>query len=105
MTLFHLVSLAIVGLAGGGSAAYASSNQAWDQFNARVTRACIIASGIRDPRASQILGFDDRIGVVAMLVSDRSRGSTGSKLCLFNKRTRTAYVDNADMWSAPPQRR
>ncbi len=103
MKLFHLVSLAIVGLAGGSSAVYASSNKAWGQFNAQVTRASIIASGICDPRASQILGFDNRVGVVTILVSNRSRGSADSNLCLFNKRTRTAHIGSADMCSAPPQ--
>lgn len=105
MKLFYLASLAAVALAGASSAAYASSDQASAAFNARVTRACVIASGIRNPRASQIVGFDDRVGMVAMLVSDRARGSSGSKLCLFNKRNETAYVDSAEMWSAPPQPR
>jgi hypothetical protein len=105
MKLFYLVSLAAVGLGGGSSVAYASSDQAWTAFNARVTRACVRASGIRDPRASQIVGFDDRVGLVAMLVSNRARGSSNSKPCLFNKRTRTAFIDSADMWSAPPRPR
>lgn len=83
----------------------ASSTKAWSAFNAQVTRACVAASGIRNPRASVIVGFDDRTGKVAMLVSDRTRGSTASKLCLYDKRTKRAYVDDADMWSAPPQRR
>lgn len=105
MNLVRLVSITAVALTGVGSAAHASSDQAWAAFNARVTRACVIASGIRNPRASPIVGFDDRIGMVAMLVSDRTRGSSDAKLCLFNKRTRTAYIDSAEMWSAPPQPR
>ncbi|WP_157134748.1 hypothetical protein [Sphingomonas sp. PAMC 26605] len=87
-----------------GSSAQASSDQAWASFNARVTRACVTASGIRNARASTIIGFDDRVGLVVMLVSDRSRGSSMSKLCLYNKKTQRAFVDDADTWSAPPQR-
>jgi hypothetical protein len=68
-----------------------------------VTRACVAASGIRNARASTIVGFDDRVGTVAMLVSDRTRESAMSKLCLYDKRAKRAHVDDAEMWSAPPQ--
>ena len=84
--------------------ATASSPNAWTEFNARVTKACVAASGIRNARPSTIVGFDDRVGKVAVLVSDRTRGSSLSKLCLYDKRARKAYVDDAEMWSAPPQR-
>lgn len=81
----------------------ASSDAAWREFNTRVTRACVAASGIRNYRASTIVGFNDEAGKVAMLVSDRTRGSDQSKLCLYDKRTRRAFVDDAEMWNAPPQ--
>lgn len=82
----------------------ASSDAAWKEFDARVTRSCLAASGIRQGRASAIVGFDDRVGMVAMLVSDRARRPAPPKLCLYDKRRRIAYVDEADRWSAPPQR-
>ncbi len=85
--------------------ASASGDQAWAAFNARVAKSCLAASGLRNARPSTIVGFDDRAGMVAMLVSDRTRGSNVSRLCLYNKRTRVAFVDEADGWSAPPQRR
>lgn len=84
--------------------ATASSDKAWAEFNARVTKACVAASGTRHARPSTIVGFDDRAGKVAMLVSDRTRGSSLSRLCLYDKRARRAYVGDAEMWSAPPQR-
>ncbi|MEG3086868.1 hypothetical protein [Sphingomonas sp. PB4P5] len=90
-------------MAASVSPATASGDGAWREFNARVTRACVAASGIRNYRASTIVGFDDRIGTVAMLVSDRTRGSSMSKLCLYDKRSKRAQVDDAEMWSAPPQ--
>lgn len=83
--------------------ARASSDEAWRAFDAKVTKACLAASGIRNARPSVIVGFDDRVGMVAMLVSDRTRGSAMSKLCLYNKKTGKAFVDDAEMWSAPPQ--
>jgi hypothetical protein len=92
-------------LAASAAPAVASSDGAWREFNARVTRACVAESGLRNGRASTIVGFDDRSGMVAMLVSDRTRGSSMSKLCLYDKRAKRAYVDDAEMWSAPPQPR
>lgn len=92
-------------LAGTAAPAAASSDDAWAEFDARVTKACLAASGLRNARPSTIVGFDDRVGMVAMLVSDRTRGSSVSKLCLYDKAARKARVDDAEMWSAPPQRR
>jgi hypothetical protein len=83
----------------------ASSDDAWNEFNARVTKECVRLSGLRNSRPSTIIGFDDRVGLVAMLVSDRTRGSNVSKLCLYDRRTKKAYVEDADVWSAPPQTR
>ncbi len=101
------VLYASIGMALFGSAApaVASSDGAWREFNLRVTRACVAASGLRNARPSTIVGFDDRAGMVAMLISDRTRGSSMSKLCLYDKRAKRAYVDDAEMWSAPPQPR
>lgn len=95
---------AMLALAAASSPAQASSGQAWTSFNAKVTRACIAASGIRQARPSTIIGFDDRVGTVAMLISSRKRPSM-AKLCLYDKRSQNAYVDEAEKWSAPPQRR
>jgi hypothetical protein len=93
------LTVASMGLA---APSYASSDAAWAEFNARVTRACVKASGIRNARPSTIVGFDDRLAKVAMLVSDRTRGSAMSKLCIYDKRTRAVSIDDAEMWSAPP---
>ena len=89
----------------GTGMAHASSDRAWASFNARVTRSCLAASGIRNALPSTIVGFDDRAGKVAMLVSDRSRGSSRAKLCLYDKKTRSVDLGDAEMWSAPPQPR
>lgn len=105
MKITLVTALAIASAASlGQSPAYASSDKAWTAFNVRVTRACVAASGIRNARPSSIVGFDDRVGKVAMLVSDRTRGSASAKLCLYDKRTQKAYVDDAETWSGPPQR-
>ncbi|QNE33454.1 hypothetical protein F1C10_10830 [Sphingomonas sp. NBWT7] len=93
--------MSIAGVATAGRA-LASSDAAWAQFNTRVTKACIAASGMRGARVSSIVGFDDRVGMVAMLVN--GQGRKPAMLCLYNKRTRTAYVDEASGWRAPPAR-
>jgi hypothetical protein len=82
--------------------ASASSDDAWAEFNQRVTRSCLAASGIKNARASTIVGFDDRAGKVAILISDRTRGSNRARLCLYDKASQTAFVDEADGWAAPP---
>ncbi len=97
--------LAVAAVAGALSAtqpAIASSDQAWAEFDRNVTRSCVAASGIKNARASTIVGFDDRVGKVAMLISDRTRGSNRARLCLFDKASQTAFVDEADGWAAPP---
>ncbi|KQW25469.1 hypothetical protein ASE36_21275 [Rhizobium sp. Root274] len=85
------------------SPANGSSADAWAAFEAQVTKACLGASGLRNSLASTIVGFDDRAGVVAMLISDKTRGSSRSELCIYDKRAGRAFVSDAEMWSAPPQ--
>lgn len=85
--------------------ATASSEASWAEFDQRVTQSCLAASGFKSARASGIVGFDDRVGKVAVLVSDRTRGSKRAKLCLYDKASGTAFVDEADGWSAPAARR
>lgn len=99
-TVVSAVSVAFIALS---SAANASSGDAWAAFEAKVTKACLGASSLRNSRASTIVGFDDRAGVVAMLISDKTRGSSRSELCIYDKRAGRAFVSDAEMWSAPPQ--
>ncbi|PIB94255.1 hypothetical protein [Caulobacter sp. FWC2] len=107
MTVTRVIfaSVFAVGALAAAASAQASSPGAWAEFNQRVTRSCVAASGYRNARPSPIIGFDDRVGKVAVLVSDRSRGSNNAKLCLYDKVSRKAYIDNADGWVAPPQPR
>lgn len=102
MRLAITAALALAAITSAQSAR-ASSDEAWRAFDAKVTKACLAASGLRNARPSTIVGFDDRVGMVAMLVSDRRRGSAMGKLCLYDKKTGKAFVDDAEMWSAPPQ--
>jgi hypothetical protein len=85
----------------------ASSPDAWAALKKQAERSCIAASGFRRPRASSAIIFDDRVGIVAMLVTGtftqaRLRSATGTNLCLYNRRTRTAAVEEAKGWSERP---
>jgi len=97
-----IVLAGLVAASMSATSVQASSPGAWAQFNQRVTRSCLAAAGFRNARPSPVIGFDDRVGKAAMLVSDRSRGSSNAKLCLYDKASRKAYIDNADGWVAPP---
>lgn len=97
-----LAAASVIGILLAAIPASASSDQAWAEFNQRVTRSCLAASGFKNARASAIVGFDDRVGKVAILIADRTHGSKRAKLCLYDKVSQTAFVDEADGWVAPP---
>jgi hypothetical protein len=85
----------------------ASSPDAWAQLNKQAERSCLVASGFRRPRVSRAIIFDDTVGVVAMLVTGtftqaRLKGAAGTNLCLYDRRTRKAVVEEAKGWSQRP---
>jgi hypothetical protein len=83
--------------------ASASTPAAWRQLQQQAERGCIAASGLARPRVSNMIVFDDATGVVALLVSGTYRqrhmkGATGTNLCLYNRKTRKAAVEEAQGW-------
>ncbi len=91
------------------SAAHASSEAAWAQFNLNVAQSCAAASGLNHAHISEIVGFDDSLGKVAALVTGIApqralHGAQIKKLCIYDKRTRRVWVDEARGWSAPDLR-
>ena len=82
--------------------ALASTPQAWSEFDAEVLKACIAASSLRSPHAAgQRVDFDDAVGYSALLLRGHypqlhMKNRPGRELCLFNRRTRTAVVSDAD---------
>ncbi len=92
-----------------GTVASASSDLAWARFNLDVAQGCAAASGLNHAHVSEIVGFDDSLGKVATLVTGiypqrALHGATGKKLCIYDKRTHRAWVDEAKGWSAPDLR-
>lgn len=94
------------------TAAGASSPDAWAQFDREVARRCVAASGLSAAHTSRMLGFDDSLGKVATLVTGREtlrarRGTTTialSKLCIYDKKSKRTWTEEASGWSAPPAR-
>lgn len=99
--------LVALGLAAIAAPAMASSNAAWKQLETEATRACVKASAFRRPRVSNLVIFEDRVGQVAMLVTGifpqiHMKGASGTNLCLFDRRTKRAVVEEAKGWRSHP---
>ncbi len=87
--------------------ATASTSASWRQLEKQAQRSCIQASGFRAPRVSKMVVFDDRTGLVALLVTGTYRqphmkGASGTNLCLYDRRTKNAVVEEARGWSERP---
>jgi hypothetical protein len=82
--------------------ALASTPQAWSDYDAEVLKACAAASSLRNPHAAgQRIDFDDVTGYSALLLTGHypqphMKNQAGRELCLFDRRTRTAVVSEAD---------
>jgi hypothetical protein len=81
----------------------ASTPAAWKQLQSQAERSCISASGFAGSKVSNMVVFDDAIGIVALLVSGTYRqrhmkGAAGTSLCLYNRKTRKAVVEEALGW-------
>ncbi|MBD2104823.1 hypothetical protein [Leptolyngbya sp. FACHB-261] len=101
----------LVLVAGGlllvGGVAEASSPEAWTQHEREVRSRCLALSGLRNAQAvGEIVGFDDRVGYDALLVRGnyaqaQMNNQTGQVLCLFDRRTRRAYISDAENLMQP----
>lgn len=83
----------------------ASTPAAWAKLEREATRKCIEVSDFRRPRVSNPIIFNDQVGTVALLVSgifpqSHMKGASGTSLCLYDRRTRTAVIEEAAGWSA-----
>jgi hypothetical protein len=83
--------------------ASASTPAAWQRLQQQAERACISASAFGRPRVSNMIVFDDATGVVALLVTGMYRqphmkGASGTNLCLYNRLTKKAAVEEAKGW-------
>jgi hypothetical protein len=76
--------------------------EAWADYRQEVIAACTAASNLRDPKpGGSLVEFDDRIGITAVIIDgyypqSHTKNKRGRVLCLFDKRTRTVVVSEAD---------
>ena len=95
------VAVAIVGIATAGPA-FGTSPDAWAAHEKEVVSACTAASNLRDAEpGGKLIEFDDHVGLTAVVIDGHYpqahlKNKRGRFLCLYDKRTRAAFVSAAD---------
>lgn len=95
---------AFIVTAGGfaASAALASSQAAWKDYDQRLIKACIAASGLKDVKpVGGPIQYDDRVPVTALVLAGRypqkhMNNRPGRELCVWDRKAGKAYVSEAD---------
>ena len=83
-------------------AAHASSPDAWAAHDKAVLASCLKASGLKNVEpVGTAAQFDDRVGYTALLLQGQypqkhMKGQQGTELCLYNKKSKTAFVTEWD---------
>lgn len=99
--------LSVICLATLTTQALASSAEAWSALDKAVVASCTRASGLKKPTVvGKAAQFDDRVGYVALLLQGQypqkhMQGQSGTELCLYSKRHKSAYVTEWDSIRAP----
>jgi hypothetical protein len=95
-------TLAFFCLAALANQAQASSPEAWAAYDKTVLASCTKASGLKAAKpVGNAAQFDDRVGYTALLLQGQypqkhMKGAQGTELCLYNKKSKTAYVTEWD---------
>lgn len=80
----------------------ASAPDAWKDYNQRLTKACIAASGLKDVKpVGGPIQYDDRVPVTALVLAGRypqkhMNNRPGRELCVWDRKAGKAYVSEAD---------
>ncbi len=94
--VFILTGLACATTAG------ASTPGAWKDYDQRLTKACIAASGLKDAKpVGGPIQYDDRVPVTALVLAGRypqkhMNNRPGRELCVWDRKAQKAYVSEAD---------
>ncbi|MCT8947353.1 hypothetical protein [Pseudomonas iridis] len=84
------------------SNAHASSPDAWAAYDKTVLASCTKASGLKNAKpVGNAAQFDDRVGYTAVLLQGQypqkyMKGQQGTELCLYNKKSKTAFITEWD---------
>jgi heat shock protein HslJ len=100
MTIVGLLALTWIG------PSYAATPREYAALDRRTDRACIETSGLRNAITGPVTRFSDRFGMDARTVSGtypqaHMNGATGTMLCLYNRATRRAEVQETGTRSVP----
>lgn len=100
--MYRIIALAAA-LVVTSQPASASTPGEWAKLEWRAKQSCMAASNYRRPSVSNPAVFNDRVGIVAMLVSGTYRqahmkAAKGTSLCLFNRKLGTAVVEEVTGW-------
>jgi len=85
-------------LLGGASVSVASSPAAWKDYDQRVTRACVAASGLTGAKpVGGLIRYDDRVPVTALVLAGRypqkhMKNLPGRELCVWDRKAEKAFV-------------
>lgn len=81
---------------------HASTPDAWATYDKAVLAGCTKASGLKGVKPmGDPAQFDDRVGYTALLLQGQypqkhMKGAQGTELCLYDKKSKTAYVTEWD---------
>jgi hypothetical protein len=93
---FTVASLALAATAG------ASTPGAWKDYDQRLIKACVAASGLKDVKpVGGAIRYDDRVPVTALVLAGRypqkhMKDRPGRELCVWDRKAEKAYVSEAD---------
>lgn len=114
MARFFRLFTSLLGLALAASAlpARASTPQAWTAYGQQVVKACVAASGLRNPRPAgervDLPGRGDALTSALLLEGTYPQphmaGRRGLELCLYDARSKQARVAEADRLDTRRQR-
>jgi hypothetical protein len=88
--------------------AAASSEAAWAKGDKAMQVACLKASGLKAAKAvGAIIHYDDDVGYSALLIGGRypqpfMKNKPGKELCLYQRATQKAVVQEADGFLGKP---
>jgi hypothetical protein len=105
------LTLSLLCLTALTSQAHASSPDAWAAYDKTVLASCTKASGLKDAKpVGTPAQFDDRVGYTAVLLQGQypqkhMKGQQGTELCLYSKKSKTAFVTEWDSIRAGAQTR
>jgi hypothetical protein len=105
-----LFTLILGGLLATATTAKASSPGTWEKHYQQVNASCLNVSNLQNVQPiGSIFSFDDEVGYDALLIRGNysqpcMNNQVGQFLCLFNRRTRQAYVSEVKQLQQSPNK-